>query len=115
MLNLPLECLRKRSDFLRIAKTGEWYVTPAFVVQIARRSLEDSFRYGITASRKVGGAVKRNRAKRRLRALVGHVLPQKGRLNMDYVLIARKEVLRRDFSLMVQELENALIRLHERN
>jgi len=110
----PLERLRKRSEFLNVAKTGERYVTPAFIIQIYQRSPEGPFRYGITASRKVGGAVKRNRAKRRLRALLSQILSAMGRSGIDYVFIAREEILRRNFALMGQELEKALIKLHER-
>jgi len=110
----PLERLRKRSQYLNVAKAGERFVTPAFIIQISQRSLEGAYRYGITASRKVGGAVKRNRAKRRLRALIHQILPEKGRPGFDYVFIARIEVLRRNFALMEQELESALKRLHEK-
>lgn len=77
-----------------------------------RRAPEGPFRYGITASRKVGGAVQRNRAKRRLRALIREVLPNVGQTGMDYVLIARVEVLQRDFALMVTELRSAIESLH---
>ncbi len=114
MPNPPLERLRKRSEFLSVAKTGERYVTPAFIIQIYRRSPEGPFRYGITASRKVGGAVKRNRAKRRIRALLSHILPKMGQPGFDYVVIAREEILRRNFALMGQELAQGLMKLHGR-
>ena len=107
----PLERLRKRSEYLNVAKTGERYVTPAFIIQIYRRSPEGPLRYGITASRKVGGAVERNRAKRRLRALLKHVLSPVDHPGLDYVFIAREEILRRNFALMRQELEKGLMRL----
>lgn len=109
-----MERLRKRSEFLRVTKGCDSWVTPAFIVQVYKRAPEAFFRYGITASRKIGGAVERNRAKRRLRALLGQTLPSLGHPGNDYVLIARKEVLKRDFALMRQELEKALIRLHEK-
>jgi len=80
-----------------------------------RRAPEGPFRYGITASRKVGGAVERNRAKRRIRALTREVLPLHGQPGMDYVLIARVEVLKRDFALMAQEFSQALEILHGKN
>ena len=112
MLNSPLERLRKRSEFLAVSKTGERLVTPAFIIQVYYRASEGSFRYGITASRKVGGAVERNRAKRRLRALLKELLPQVACPGADYVFIARKEILRRDFSLMKQELCHAVKILH---
>jgi len=109
-----LERLRKRSDFVNASKTGEYFVTPAFVVQLNRRTSEGPFRCGITASRKVGGAVERNRAKRRLRTLLRLTLPPLARPGIDYVLIARQEVLKRGFDLMCQELKQALKKLHER-
>lgn len=112
MPNLSLEHLRKRSEFLRVTKGCDSWVTPAFIIQLYKRAPEGPFRYGITASRKVGGAVERNRAKRRLRALLRQVLPLLGSPGNDYVLIARKEVLRRDFFLMCQEFEHALAKLH---
>ena len=89
-------------------------MTPAFVVQIYRRAYEGPSRYGITASRKVGGAVERNRAKRRLRVLVKQLLDPIGHLGADYVLIARTEILKRNFVSMRQELEKALDKLHEK-
>jgi ribonuclease P protein component len=109
-----LEWLKKRSEFLNVTKAGNRFVTPAFIVQMYSRSSEGPPRCGITASRKVGGAVKRNRAKRRLRSLVRMTMPQGARCGTDYVLIAREEVLKRDFSVMAQELEHALKKLHQR-
>jgi ribonuclease P protein component len=110
--NSSLERLRKRSEFLAVSKTGERWVTPAFIIQVYYRASEGSSRYGITASRKVGGAVERNRAKRRLRALIRKALPSFTHPGVDYVFIARNEVLRRDFSLMKQELCHAVKMLH---
>lgn len=115
MLNLaldsPLERLRKRSEFLRVSKSGEKWITPAFIIQFYQRAAEGSFRYGITASRKVGGAVDRNRAKRRLRALLREILPPIAHPGVDYVFIARQEILRRDFFLMKNELKHGLMKL----
>lgn len=111
MLNQPLERLRKRSEFLNVAKAGEKWVTPAFVIQVYKRFPEGPTRYGITASRKVGGAVERNRAKRRLRALVRQELPLLGVPGADYVLIARHAVLKREFSVMAEELKLSLKKL----
>lgn len=109
----PLERLRKRSEFLNVSKTGNKWVTPAFIIQIHERAPEGPFRYGITASRKVGGAVDRNRAKRRLRALIRDILPAIGRPGTDYVFIARQEVLKRDFTVMGQELKRGVTMLHK--
>jgi len=68
-------------------------------------------RVGFTASRRVGNAVVRNRAKRRMRAAAAQVLPKQGRPGNDYVLIARTGTAVRAFSELIAELERALRRL----
>jgi ribonuclease P protein component len=70
-----------------------------------------SLHIGFTASKKVGNAVARNRAKRRLRAAADQILPDEAALGYDYVLIARQETLRRPFSLLLQDLQTALKRV----
>lgn len=66
---------------------------------------------GFTASKKVGGAVERNRAKRRLRALAREILAGGARAGQDYVLIARSETPRRPYALLRRDLISALKRL----
>jgi len=68
-------------------------------------------RVGFTASRKVGTAVARNRARRRLRAAVARVMPAHAAPGHDYVLIARAGTLSRPFRDLVGDLETALRRL----
>lgn len=68
-------------------------------------------RVGFTASRKVGNAVVRNRAKRRLRAAAARVLAVEGRPGTDYVLIARGATAKRPFSALIEDLEGALGRI----
>jgi len=65
-------------------------------------------RVGFTASRKVGSAVKRNRAKRRLRAAAASVLPLLGRERHDYVLVAKAATLSRPYAALVADLTKAL-------
>ena len=108
-----LERLKKRSEFLAVSKTEKRWVTPAFVIQVYQRASEGPFRYGITASRKVGGAVERNRAKRRLRVLIKNILPALGQSGVDYVFIARQEILKRDFAVMEEELSRGMIMLNK--
>lgn len=67
-------------------------------------------RVGFTASRKVGNAVVRNRAKRRLRA-AARILAVEGRPGTDYVLIARGATAERPFSALLEDLEAALVRI----
>jgi len=103
-----LERLKKRSDYLIVTKAGQRIVTPAFILQVYHRTPEDPARVGFTASRKVGGAVERNRAKRRLRALARQFLTPLTCQGTDYVLIARKEALTRPYALMAADLQKAL-------
>ena len=106
--------LPKRSDFLRIA-AGLRRVTPGFILQAAPHPDENvpALRVGFTASRKVGNAVARNRAKRRLRALADKVMPEAADPAHDYVFIGRTETLKRDFAAMEQDLRHALRKLKE--
>jgi len=109
-----LERLKKRSEFLTVSKTGNKWISPAFIIQSYERAPSGPFRYGITASRKVGGAVERNRAKRRLRALIREILPSLARPGVDYVFIARLEILKRDFVLMKEELKRGVQMVNKR-
>jgi len=84
---------------------------PGLVLQTRDRADGETLRVGFTASRKVGGAVQRNRAKRRLRAAAEQVLGSKGRAAHDYVLIARAETVRRPFPLLLDDLDRALQRI----
>lgn len=115
MASLKAERLKKRADFLRAQRgvrrsstglTLEVCPTP----EIAAR--EGRFRVGFTASRKVGGAVARNRAKRRLRAAAQAILPQAAQERTDYVLIARPITLERPFPDLLKDLAQTLAAAH---
>ena len=88
---------------------------PNFILQAAPRRSADNdrgtMRVGFTASRKVGNAVVRNRAKRRLRAIAAAVLPSKGRPGVDSVLVARAISRERPYAQLVADLEAALRQL----
>ena len=107
--------LKTRADFVRVAAGRSRAVRPAFIVQAAPQPTGDDnsgvVRVGFTASRKVGNAVVRNRAKRRLRAVAAAVLPDKARLGMDYVIVARATTSERPYAELVADLEGALRQL----
>lgn len=107
------EVMRKRSDFLRAA-AAQRQGTQGFLLQ-ARARGDDSpvIRVGFTCSKKIGNAVARNRAKRRLRALAQAILPQAARPGWDYVLVGRPTAtIDRDFALLLTDLQGALARVH---
>jgi len=84
------------------------------ILQAAARppgSEGDEVRVGYTASRKVGNAVVRNRAKRRLRAAAAQILAARVRSGTDYVLIARGTTAVRPFAELLGDLETALRRI----
>jgi ribonuclease P protein component len=93
---------------------GRRIATPGFVLQArARESGAESMRIGITCSKKVGGAVARNHAKRRLREIARLVLPDAGRPGWDYVLIGRRDTTAGlSFAGLTADLAGALARLH---
>lgn len=107
--------LRKRPDFLRAA-TGVKWVAPAFVLQAYQRIPSDPNgpRLGFTASRRVGGAVQRNFARRRLKEATRAVFAGKARAGTDYVLIARGTTGGHGFDLILADLDRALQMVHKR-
>jgi ribonuclease P protein component len=85
---------------------------PGFVLLVRPRGDDDpAMRLGITVTRKIGGAVVRNRMKRRFRALGRELLPLHGLEGADHVMIGRAGGIEREFSLLRAELERALGKL----
>lgn len=105
----PYETIKARPDFLRAARGGK-AVRPTLVLQCAdRRENEPGpARFGFTATRKLGGAVVRNRAKRRLRAAVRQTDAACVRSGRDYVLIGRGATSTAPFDAIVADLRSAL-------
>jgi ribonuclease P protein component len=104
--------LKRRAEFLRV-RGGARCATPAFVLEAKRRGDEAvGARFGFTVSKQVGGAVERNRIKRRLRAAVRDVMADRARPDYDYVLVARRPALDTRFASLVADLVHALDRVH---
>ena len=99
-----LETLSKRSDFVAASK-AEKYVGKSIIIQARPNSLQ-TIRVGYTASKRVGNAVARNRAKRRMRAAVAETLAFYGTSGTDYVLIGRAQTT---CNTKFEELKNELI------
>ena len=105
--------LARRADFLRAASARR-QGTPGFLVQARnRRDGATTVRLGFTCSKKIGNAVARNRAKRRLREVARAVLPGLARPGWDYVLVGRPgATIDRDFAALLDDLRTALGQIH---
>jgi len=124
---LTVSVLRKRQDFLRIAAARKKWVSGSMIVQMAPRPIQieasdqaksetgskiiSDMRVGYTASKKVGNAVMRNRAKRRFREVARQILPEQGTKGHDYVLIARTASLDMAFDQLIRDFNWCLKRL----
>ncbi|MGE3624091.1 MAG: ribonuclease P protein component [Bdellovibrionales bacterium] len=103
--------LRKRNEFLAAAQNGKKWITQGLILQINTAPEAAAMRYGLTASGKIGPAVQRNRARRRLRSLAVDILPAHARIGYDYVIIARNTTCSRDFAALRQDMVTALKKL----
>jgi ribonuclease P protein component len=102
------ETIRLRRDFLAANKARR-VVTPGFILLVNPRADDDTkIRAGYTVTKKIGGAVVRNRMKRRLRALARELFPSDGVPGADHVLIGREAGIERDFSVLRDELQRAI-------
>ncbi|WP_028092428.1 ribonuclease P protein component [Pseudodonghicola xiamenensis] len=110
-----LQVLRKRADFLAAARARR-QATKGMVVQARRRPEGHTalgVRIGYTCSKKIGNAVARNRAKRRLRAVARELMPALGVEGWDYVLIGRREdTIARSYDALLNDLKYAMKKLH---
>ena len=117
MTNKPdLYTLKARPQFLAVAAAGNKKPMPGLVVQIRRAKPDEDqgIGLGLTVSKSCGGAVDRNRIKRRLRRAAAEVFPEFGQAGFMYVIIGRRAGLTRAYDLLIDDLKTALKTLHTR-
>ena len=123
MAKIPdLYTLKNRTEYLGVAATGFKKPMPGLVLQgkpaetakTTETKGDNKIWVGITATKRTGGAVERNRIKRRLRQVIKEVLPSHGRAGYQYVVIGRKNTLKRPYDLLREDLKTALAVLHNR-
>ena len=115
--SLPITRLKRRRDFVSITRRGQKWATPGLVLQSHRRkdaetTSRNGIRVGFTVTKKVGNAVIRNRARRRLKAVAGDVIATHGQDLFEYVLIGRAGTLKRPYALLVSDLKTAMQKLN---
>jgi ribonuclease P protein component len=101
--------LKRRREFLNVAASRRRFATPSMIVQFLPHDSAGP-RVGFTVSKRVGNAVMRNRARRRLREAAARVMPAHA-VTADYVLVGRTETVSRKFPDIIADLETALRRL----
>lgn len=106
--------LTRRPQFLAVAAAARKAVATSVVVQARQRddaaAGENEARIGFTATKKLGGAVVRNRARRRIKAAVQLVASERAKPGVDYVFIARAAVLKRPWAKILADVEQAIDR-----
>ncbi|PZN98198.1 MAG: ribonuclease P protein component [Hyphomicrobiales bacterium] len=112
---MRLARLTQRKQFLAAADQGRRFRSSAFTVQVRDADADEErepagLRLGLTASRKVGNAVKRNRIRRRLRVAAAEALAAQADRRCDIVIVARSETLKIGFRMLVNELSVAIDR-----
>jgi ribonuclease P protein component len=117
--NLELGRLKKRPEFLFVAakskagkNLGSYCAKPSVVVQVRKNAERtNGINAGFTATKRIGNAVVRNRAKRRLRVCAQTFLPLLGKPGHDYVFIARNITAGTNWARLTKDVEKALLTL----
>ena len=102
-----IDKITKRSDYLRASKS-KYFRSNSFIIQFYNRADTLGPRYGVTATKKIGNAIKRNKAKRRIRNLVKDLLPKYGKNGYDYVFIAKENLIDEDWEVLKEESTSVL-------
>jgi ribonuclease P protein component len=100
--------MKRRADFLRLAAKGRKTVKPGFVLQALPAETASEPVVGFTATKKIGNAAIRNRAKRRLREAARLVLAERPAISAELVLVARRETGTMDFATLRRNLAQAV-------
>lgn len=111
----PYIKITRRADYIAVSKE-KWQARPNLVIQAKnRQDDDDTIRLGFTATKKIGGAVVRNRAKRRMREIARLIIAENGQSQHDYVFVARPTTPSCDFFVLLDDAKQALLRLSRQN
>ena len=102
--------IKKRSTFLLVKDSGKFFRSKSFNIQILQdNTLNDVIAVGYTATKRLGNAVTRNKAKRRMREMVRKVITKYGKINFYYVIVAKTPIIKTPFKTLELELEKIII------
>ncbi len=120
---MKLLSIKNSADFKKISKDGNKFIAKSLILLCDNSPQKYSYncelslnakefcRIGFTASKKIGNAVARNKAKRKLREAARNIMLKFGKSNKDYIIIARKEILTADFSKILSDLKFCITRI----
>ncbi len=105
--------IKKRKNFLLVSRNGKYKKCSNLIVQYYKRENDESckkniVRFGITATKKIGNSVKRNRSKRRLREIIRELLPIYSAPGFDYVFISKKTLYEEKYAHLKREVAETL-------
>ena len=101
--------IKKRSTFIYVRQNSKFIRSSSFNIQILEdKLLNNSIAVGYIATKRIGNAVNRNRAKRRMRELARKVISKYGKINFYYVLIAKSSLIKMPFKNLEIELEKKI-------
>lgn len=107
-----MQRVTQRPEYLAVAATGRKWVTPAFILQaMPGDDISLAPRAGFTVSKKVGNAVVRNRARRRIKEAARMILPANGQRGWAYVFIGRQAATDYPFEKLGADMRWALAKL----
>ncbi|WP_309123369.1 ribonuclease P protein component [Paenibacillus sp.] len=101
--------LRKKEDFAKVFKHGKAAANHQFVVYVKHSQAAESFRFGVSVSKKVGNAVVRNRMRRRVKEIVRRMEPLM-KPRVDIVCIVRKPALELDHTMLKKSIHHVFKR-----
>ena len=105
----PISIIKKRSTFVDVRNNGKFVRSKSFNIQILHNNeLDDKINIGYTATKRIGNAITRNKAKRRMRELARKVITKYGKKKFYYVIIAKIPILKMPFKTLELELEKIL-------
>ena len=112
--------LKKRTDFLKVSKNGKKVFTKGFIIQKYKRTLpleQNTPRIGFTITKKIGGAVIRNKIKRKLKTAVQKIITEKGQidLNYTYVIFGKNNVYKDKFGNILNEVSETFEKIKQIN
>ena len=100
-----------RADYLAIGASGRKWVTPSFILQALPGEIDTPAKVGFTVSKKAGNAVRRSRARRRLKEAARFSFPDNAARGWSYVLIGRASATDYPFEKMQSDMRWALAKL----